>query len=938
MKQLFRSLFVAVCLLCGFAQGALAQQMPPIPVDPDVRIGKLDNGLTYYIRRNTQPEERADFYIAQKVGSIQEEPEQSGLAHFLEHMAFNGATHFPGDALKQYLETIGVKFGENLNAYTSVDETVYNITNVPITRAGAIDSCLYILHDWSNDLLLEPEEIDKERGVINEEWRTRMSAGQRMMAKALPQMFAGTKYEDCFPIGSMEVVNNFPYQTLRDYYEKWYRPDLQGIVIVGDIDVEDIEARIRTIFADIPAQPNAAERIYYPVNDNVEPIIVIEKDKEQPYVQAMLFNKHEATPDEAKGTLDYLVQQYAKNMITTMLNTRLDELRQSAEPPFIHAATEDGMFFVAKTKDAFTGYVVCKEDDMEGGITTVLREIERAHRFGFTEGEYSRAKADYLRQLESAFNEKDKRKNREYVNEYVRHFLDNEPIPSIEDEYTLMSQIAPNIPVEALNQMMTHLVQEENRVIVIFGPDKEELAYPSHEEILAMLKGVQAEELTAYVDTVSDEPLLPVKPTGGQLVAETYDDRYGTTEMVLSNGVKVILKKTDFKADEILMKGVSLGGTSLYPDSEAINISNINSVAAIGGLGNFSAVDLDKVLAGKKASASVGIGDKTETISGSCSPKDFETLMELTYLRFTAPRQDPEAFESYKNRTKATLLNQEMRPMVSFMDSIRSTVYMNHPRMKRTTAEMVDQIDYDRVMEMYKDRFSDASDFTFIFVGNIEPDELKPLIVQYLGALPATNRQETFKDSGIRVRSGIHKNEFLKEQETPKASVFLAYSGACEYNLRNKIQMSMLDQILDLIYTEKVREDEGDTYGVYVGGSLDKYPREEFLLQIMFDTDPARKDQLTDIILSEIDAMVANGPSETDLNKVKEYMQKKHMENLKENRFWLGLIDEYLFTGTDNLDGYDELVNSITTEDIRAFAARLFDQKNRIEVTTTSPQ
>lgn len=625
-------------------------------------------------------------------------------------------------------------------------------------------------------------------------------------------------------------------------------------------------------------------------------------------------------------------------MITTMLNTRLDELRQAAEPPFIHAVTEDGMFFVAKTKDAFTGYVVCKEDDIEGGITTVLREIERAHRFGFTEGEYSRARADYLRQLESAFNEKDKHKNREYVNEYVRHFLDNEPIPSIEDEYSIMEQIAPNIPVEALNQMMAHLVQEENRVIVIFGPDKEEIAYPSHEEILAMLKNVQGEELTAYVDTVSDEPLLAVKPTGGKLVSESYDDRYGTTEMVLSNGVKVILKKTDFKADEILMKGVSLGGTSLYPDSEAINISNINSVAAIGGLGNFSAVDLDKVLAGKKASANVGIGDKTETISGSCSPKDFETMMELTYLRFTAPRQDQEAFESYKNRTKATLLNQEMRPTVSFMDSIRSTVYMNHPRMRHTTAEMVDQIDYDRILEMYRDRFSDASDFTFIFVGNVEPDELKPLIVQYLGALPATHREETFKDSGVRIRSGIYKNEFLKEQETPKASVFLAYSGDCEYNLRNKIQMSMLDQILDLIYTEKVREDEGGTYGVYVGGSLDKYPQEEFLLQIMFDTDPARKDHLTGIILNEIDAMVANGPSETDLNKVKEYMQKKHMENLKENRFWLGLIDEYLFTGTDNLDGYDELVNSITTEDIRAFAAKLFDQKNRIEVTMTSPQ
>ena len=452
MKHLLRGLWIVALILCCNFQQVFAQQMPLIPIDKNVRIGKLDNGLTYYIRKNGQPANRADFYIAQKVGSIQEEADQRGLAHFLEHMCFNGTTHFPGDALKQYLERIGVKFGENLNAYTSVDETVYNISNVPVTTPGAIDSCLLILHDWSNDLTLDSKEIDKERGVINEEWRTRMSAIQRFQEKMLPVMFEGTKYATCFPIGTMEVVMNFKPQTLRDYYEKWYRPDLQGIVVVGDIDVDAIEAQIKKMFSDIPAQPNAAKREYYPVNDNKEPIVLVYQDKEQSNVQALIFNKHEATPDEQKGDMGYLVQNYATTLINNMLNARLNELVQTANPPYIYAATYDDDFFVTKTKDAFTGVVVCKEDAIENGIATLLRETERARQFGFTETEYNRARAEYLRQLESAYNERDKRKNEEYVNEYVRHFLDNEPIPGIENEYTIINQIAPAIPVAALNQ------------------------------------------------------------------------------------------------------------------------------------------------------------------------------------------------------------------------------------------------------------------------------------------------------------------------------------------------------------------------------------------------------------------------------------------------------------------------------------------------------
>ena len=496
MKHLLRNLWIVALIVCCNFQQVFAQQLPPIPIDKDVRIGKLDNGLTYYIRKNSLPANRADFYIAQKVGSIQEEDNQRGLAHFLEHMCFNGTTHFPGNSLIQYLERIGVKFGENLNAYTSIDETVYNISNVPVNTPGAIDSCLLILHDWSNDLTLDTKEIDKERGVINEEWRTRMSAMQRFQEKMLPAMFAGTKYANCFPIGTMDVVMNFKPQTLRDYYEKWYRPDLQGIVVVGDIDVDAIESLIKKRFSDIPAQPNAAKREYYPVNDNQEPIVLVARDKEQPYVQTFIFNKHQATPREEKNNVGYLMQDYAVTLITNMLNARLNELLQVANPPYIYATTYDDDFFVAKTKDAFTGIVVCKEDNIEEGISTILREIERARQFGFTETEYSRARAEYLRHLESAFQERDKRKNESYVKEYVRHFLDNEPIPGIANEYTIINQIAPAIPVTALNQIMQQLVTDSNQVVALFGPEKEGLSLPTEEAIKNLLKEVKTEKPT----------------------------------------------------------------------------------------------------------------------------------------------------------------------------------------------------------------------------------------------------------------------------------------------------------------------------------------------------------------------------------------------------------------------------------------------------------
>lgn len=943
MKHLFHSLLAVAFVLCASFQQAVAQQMqfPPLPVDKNVRIGQLDNGLTYYIRHNKLPENRAEFYIAQKVGSILEEPQQRGLAHFLEHMAFNGTKNFPGDDKRlgviPWCETVGIKFGTNLNAYTSIDETVYNISNAPIDRTGVLDSCLLILHDWSNYILLKDDEIDKERGVIREEWRSRNSGMLRVYTDLLPTIYPGDKYADCMPIGSIDVINNFPYKDIRDYYHKWYRPDLQGIVIVGDINVDAVEAKLKAVFADVQKPVNPAERTYYPVADNKEPIVAIGTDKEVDDPSIEIYFKQDATPDSEKNNVGYLASQYMTSMISSMLNARLSELVQSANPPFTRASSYYSDFFVAKTKEAFALSASSKADGIETALKTLLQETERARRFGFTESEYARARANYLQSLESAYNEREKTKHGSYVREYVQNFLNGEPIPGIEAEYAMMNQLAPNIPLQAMNMVMQQLVPDSNQVVIIAGPAKEGLKYPTKEEVINLLKGMKDLDLQAYVDKVSDEPLMKEAPKGGKIISEKEGDIYGSTKLVLSNGVTVYVKKTDFKADEIRMKGTSLGGKSIFPDKDALNFAVMDNVIAVGGLGNFSQVDLTKVLAGKKVSVNAGLGATTENVFGTCSPKDFETMMQLTYLTFTAPRKDTEAFESFKNRMKAQLESAQANPLSSINDSLQKAMYNNHPRVVMMKPEMVDQIDYDHILEMYNDRFKDASDFTFYFVGNIDLETAKPLIAEYLGALPAINRKETFKDTKMNIRKGVYKNEYTKEQQTPTATIVFLYSGKAPYTLKNDILLSFATQVLDMVYTEEVREKEGGTYGVNCFGDLQKYPKEQLLLQIVFQTDPAKKDKLAGIVVDELKKLAAEGPSDVHLQKVKEYMLKKYADNQKENGYWMNNLNDYFYYGMDMTEGYTDIVNSITAKDIQKFVSDLLKQGNEIEVTMTVP-
>ena len=932
MKRIF--IFITAMAL-GLGAQASAQQMPPVPVDPAVRVGQLENGLTYYIRHNEEPKGQANFYIAQKVGSILEDESQRGLAHFLEHMCFNGTEHFPGNGVVKYCESIGVKFGADLNAYTSIDETVYNIDNVPVEKIpSAVDSCLWILHDWADGLLLLPEDIDGERGVIHEEWRSRQNAQMRIYEKILPEIYPGNKYAERMPIGLMEVVDNFPYQVLRDYYEKWYRPDQQGIVVVGDIDVDEVEAKVKDIFGTIATPVNPAERYYVPVEDNDGIIVSMATDKEFPYAQTFLFWKHDAYPVEMKGDMNYLVYKYVLGMADMMLNERLRDMMQLPEPPFMMAqfgADED--YFIAKTKKSYMGIVVNAEDQLENAVATLWREILRAKRGGFTESEYERARSEYMSQVESDYNAREKKSSREYCQEYVRHFIDNEPMMGIENQYALSQQLCPNIPVQVVNQLFSQMVEEgKNIVLACMLPEKEGVTYPTAEQMKQMIVDEAAEDIEPYKEEVSNEPLISVLPKGGK-VKKVSDAQFGYKKYVLSNGVTVYVKTTDFNKDQIVMRAFSEGGISQYSIDEALNLSNVNLMTE-GGVGNFSSTALSKALAGKQVNVNPFIGNYEEGVNASTTPKEFETMMQLTYLYFTAMRTDYDAFKSWQNKTRAQLQNAELQPMTALQDSLSAAIYNGNPLAKRMKAEQVDQVDYDRIMQIAKERFANAADFTFIITGAFDEATMLPLVAQYLGALPAKGKPEKAKSLGLNFAKGRIDNVFGKKMETPMAVVVYMETADGVFNLKNDLALDLANQILDIIYTEEIREKESGTYGVSTGGGYNYsyLPETQSYLQIVYQTSPEEYERLNKRIEELLEDFVQNGPSEANVAKVKDYMHKKHQENLRENRFWSSTLKDQLKYGVDYFTDYDAVLDSITAEDIRAAVADILKQGNQARV------
>ena len=806
-------------LLLAVAGSVSAQMLPPIPLDTAVRIGKLDNGLTYYIRYNNWPEHRANFYIAQKVGSIQEEESQRGLAHFLEHMAFNGSDNFKGNQLISWLETIGVQFGGDLNAYTSIDQTVYNIDNVPTARQTALDSCLLILRDWSTGLLLEPEEIDKERGVIHEEWRMRTSASSRMFERNLPALYPGSKYGVRYPIGLMSVIDNFSPKELRDYYEKWYHPTNQGIIVVGDVDVDHTEAMIKKLFGPITNPENAAPIIDEPVPDTAEPIVIIDKDKEQRTSSVDIMFKHETYPDSLKGDLSYLIYKYIKGASMSMLNRRLSEVVQQAGCPFVSASASDGNYIFAKTKDALTLDATPKEmEQMDEALTAVLVEARRVAEHGFTPTEYNRFKADYLSSLDKTYENREKRTNTLFYRQCLGHFLSNEPMPSIDYTYETMKQIVPMLPFDAINgtakQLFSVVENDSNMVIISFNNEKEGNAYPTREGLLKAVTDARAQQVEAYVDNVKDEPLITNLPKAGKIKKELKNDVFGYTELQLSNGVVVLLKQTDFKKDQVILAGEGPGGESLYGPKDYRNLQLFDQVIGISGLGNFSSTELEKALAGKIANADLAMNGRNMGLSGSSTPKDVETMLQMAYLYFTNINKDEKAYQNLMSQLEVGLKNRALSPDVAFSDSMTTTMYGHNPRLAPLTVEALKDVNYDRILEMAKERTASAQGWVFRIIGNFDEATIRPLVCQYLGALPAKGKNPKAQRVNF-LQKGKVDNIFARKQETPKCiGVKVWFNEDMPYTLERNIQADITGQIMRMIYTKEIREEASAAYSV----------------------------------------------------------------------------------------------------------------------------
>ena len=931
--KLKRILTAAVLLLISTV-AVMAQEMPAIPVDEAVRIGKLDNGLTYYIRYNNWPEHRAEFYIAQKVGSLQENDDQRGLAHFLEHMAFNGSKHFEGNQLLRWCESVGIKFGHDLNAYTSIDQTVYNISNVPTERESVVDSCLLILYDWADGLLLEKDEIEKERGVIHEEWRLRTSASMRMFERDLPLLYPNCKYGHRMPIGLMEIIDNFEPQFLRDYYEKWYRPDNQGLIIVGDVDVDKVEAKIKEMFSGIVLPENRAIVEDVPVPDNDEAIYVIDKDKEMQYNYVMMMFKHDVFPDSLKGTMLYTVNDYLKNAALSMLNDRLKEYAENPACPYVQASTGDGQYIFAKTKDALELDFLPKDGHTDEAVKAVLIEARRAVEYGFTATEYNRFKANYLSNLEKQYTNKDKRYNSHFVNQYVQHFLANEPIPSIDFTYTTMKQVVPMLPVDYVNEYMKELVtlSDTNMVVVSFNTEKEGAVYPTVDGFKKAVAEARADSIVAYVDNVKDEPLMATLPKAGKIVKEVKNEKFGYTELTLSNGVTVILKQTDLKKDQVLLRGEGFGGSALYGAADFANIKMFNDVIEASGLGNFSHTELEKALAGKIASLSLSLGTNRQNVRGSSTPKDVEAMMQLLYLTFTNINKDQKSFDNLMQTTELELKNRSLTPETAFTDSLQSTLSCRNMRNMPLVVDDLKNVSYDRILQMAKERTANAAAYTFTIVGNYDDATIRPLIEQYIASLPAQKKVVKSKDVSTPFK-GVVVNSFKQKAETPKAmAVLVWYTKKMPYSLENSIKASIASQVLQMIYLKKIREDASAAYTVQAMGAAERDDfGDEVQLFAYCPMKPEKGDIAIQIMRDEVN-LLANTCDADMLKKVKEYMLKDIDDQAKTNGYWAGVISEWKKWGLDMHTDYKAVVQAQTPESISAFVKELLKANNRAEI------
>ena len=929
-----KNFFVAVLLFAGVS--VQAQQMAPIPQDKDVRVGKLDNGLTYYIRHNNYPEHVANFYIAQKVGSINENEDQRGLAHLLEHMAFNGSEHFKDNLLQEYLQSIGVEYGRNLNAYTSTDQTVYFITDVPTARITAIDSCMLVLKDWSNGITLDAKAIDQERDVVHNEYRMRIVGTQKILESVLPDLYPGSKYGQRFPIGLMSVIDGCSPETLRAYYRKWYRPDNQGIIIVGDVDVDRTEQKIKELFGGIKVPANAAKVELEPVPDNNEGIYVVGKDKEQQVSLFLISMKHDATPDSLKSNLSYMVFDYARNLISLMIGARFAEEVKKPESPFLQVRAEVGQYLVSRTKDALTLTVVPKEGQELAGLSAGIRELKRVKDFGFTATEYARGKSEYLSRLEKVYNNREKHPNDAYCQQYVKNFIENEPIPSIEDEYQIMNALSANIPVEIINQIAGQLIvdNDTNFVVLAAVQEKEGKQYFTGADMKKAVDAVRQETLTAYVDNVKQEPLITEMPAKGSIVKSTENAALGFKQLTLSNGATVLMKKTDFNADEIVFRATSNGGASVFGKGDVYNIQFANYILSQSGLGNFSNTDLQKALAGKQVGTQFSIENAMHGLSGNSTPKDLETLFQLIYLDFTKVTKDEKAVNNFLTLISTQLKNISLNNEAVFEDSVMSVVYNNNPYFRIPSAENIEGISYDRVLEIWKNLYGNAADFTFTFVGNYDEAQLCQFIEQYIASLPSKGKA-TLTQKEIRTFANGEKNRsFEKKMENPQAQANSIWrSNPVKFTLQNNVMQDVSGRMLDMMLNREIRERLSAAYHAGAESELDvDGPATYISIKGTGKLNPDKAAEAIPEFQKGMKSLVA-APNADDLLKVKQILLKQADVDAKTNRYWTGVLNTWKRFGVDVYTDYKKTVEAVSTKSVSDFLKNVvLKSKNHVEV------
>lgn len=923
------------------AQDPMMQQLP---IDPAVRMGTLPNGLTYIIRHNENPKNRANYYIAQKVGSVLEEDSQAGLAHFLEHMAFNGTKNFPGKNLIGFLERIGCQFGADLNAYTAFDETVYTIMDAPTDKGiEIIDSCLLIMHDWSNNITLDGKEIDEERGVIHEEWRSRDNASLRMLTAQLPKVLPNNKYANRMPIGTMEVVDNFKHNEIRDFYHKWYRPDLQGIIVVGDIDVDYVEKKLKEIFADVPAPQNPAERYFVQVEDNATPIVALATDKEATSTNISVMFKHDVLSREEKGSIAGALVIYMEAIATQIINERFNEITIKPNAPFLRGGAFDYNYMgIAKTKNAFTFMAIAKDGAFKPAFEALVAEIQRVKQHGFLKSEYDRARTDVLKMFEDQFKARADRKNGSFCEEYKNYFLDGGYIPGIEVEKQLMEMIAEQVTPEMVAQYIQEMITTDgkNLVITVTGPKKDGITYPTEAEIIALYNECVAKPVEAKKEEVIDTNLIDKDLKGGKIVKEKKNQKFGTTELTLQNGIKVYLKKTDFKEDQILMSGTTNGGFRLYSKpSDILNTKIVDDIVSLGGLGKFDAIALGKALTGRTVSVSPAFGNFTSGFSGNSTVADFETMLQLTYLYMTDIRADKEAFAAYKEKTTEALKMAERQPFASLSDSINYLLFDNDIWRKKVKADDMEKVSYERALQMARERLSSADGFQFFFVGNIDEAKAKDLIVKYLGSVPkgkATPKMDRTKQAGFR--KGEKTMEVYKDMNTPTGIVMDYLQGKAVYDHKTILTAQILNGVLDQTLIASIRERESGTYSPSAAAEVDEFPTPEGSVTVQFFCAPERAAQLNQVVYDELNLIVKNGVSQEYFDKTVVNMKKRHAERIRENGYWLGNIEEYFFNGKNWVDNYDKVLDSIKPADVQALLKSIVTSGNRLQLYFRSTQ